>query len=403
MGDVAAPTAEGPLEGFRVVEISMYMQGPTAGLTLASLGADVIKIEQVGRKDYVRSSTSLFGVPLDDRGRGWLYASLNRGKRSLALDPTTPGGREVFHDLIRSADAFVTNLRPAGLGALGADPETLLAVNPRLVYGRGGGFALEGALADDPCQDTVGMAYGGFMDLLSTTEEPNYPPGAISDILTGTNLASAIVAGLLRRSRTGTGEVVGTTQVQSLLWLQLLPVGMAATIGARMPRFDRATTPNPLFGVYPTSDGWVAIAAIHPAQWEPLARTIGMEHLLTDERFATFDGCCEHRVEMVPLLEACFAQDTTHNWWERLRAGGVWTAPVHRVTDLGDDPHIRASEYLVTFPDGTVGPPAPFDVGSWRGTRANAADYSEHTDEVLAALGYDEDARTTLRIDAAIW
>ena len=201
-----------PLKGIKVVELSMYVQGPVAGLALASLGANVIKIEQVGQADYMRTFHSAFGVTFDERGKEWVYSSLNRNKRSLVLDIGTEEGKPVFEKLIQEADVFVTNLREEGLIRHGADSKTLLTINPRLVYCRGGGFALKGELANDPCQDTVGMAFAGFMDTTSPTETPNYPPGSMSDILTGTNMASAILAGLVKRSLTGAGCVVGTSQ-----------------------------------------------------------------------------------------------------------------------------------------------------------------------------------------------
>ena len=232
--------AEAPLAGLRVVELSMYVQGPVSGLVLASHGADVIKIEQVGRQDVMRSLGSMYGVRLDDRGRAWQYAALNRGKRSLALDIASDTGAQVFTRLMADADVFITNLREAALARFGADWVTLSALNPRLVYGRGGGFGLRGPLAQDPCQDTVGMAYGGFMDLSSTTDEPNYPPGALSDVLTGTSVAAAVLAGLVKRSITGKGSLVGSSQVQSLLWMQMLPARPARPLrGGRLARRPR--------------------------------------------------------------------------------------------------------------------------------------------------------------------
>jgi crotonobetainyl-CoA:carnitine CoA-transferase CaiB-like acyl-CoA transferase len=387
----------------RVVEISMYVQGPTAGLVLASLGADVVKIEQVGRQDIMRNQSSLYGVRLDERGQAWQYAALNRGKRALTVDLASEKGTEVFRRLVASADVFVTNLREDGLARMGADPETLQAINPRLVYARGGGFALRGPLADDACQDTVGMAYGGFMDITSDSGEPNYPPGALSDVLTGTNLASAVLAGLVRRSITGRGDIVGTTQVQSLLWLQLLPVGMASSIGARMARFDRKSTSNPLFSVYPTADTWLAIAVIHPHQWAPLASAVDLGDLVTDARFDSFETRARHRGELIQILEQRFAERTTQEWWHILRAAGVWSAPVNQVTDLVKDQYVRENEYLVGFPDGFVGPAAPFEVGEWRGHRATAAEYGEHTDEILAELGFDEEELVDLRVAGAVW
>lgn len=395
--------SEAPLHGLRVVEMSMYVQGPVAGLVLASQGADVIKIEQVGHQDHMRSMNSVYGARLDERGQAWQFAALNRGKRALTLDITQPQGRAVFEKLIERADVFVTNLRADALARMGADYATLSALNPRLVYGRGGGFGLRGPMASDPCQDTVGMAFGGFMDLSSPNAQPNYPPGALSDVLTGTGVASAIMAGLVKRSLTGKGSLVGTSQVQTLMWMQLLPVGLAATVGSEMARFDIEGAPNPLFTVYPTADGWIAIAAIHPPQWPPIAKVLGLEHLLDDERFSSLGRLIHNREALRPMLVERFATRTAREWWKDLRDAGVWVSPVNRIPDLVDDEQVLANEYLVTFPDGTVGPPAPFEVDDWRGARRPAAGYSEHTDEILAELGYSEDAVVDLRLAEAIW
>lgn len=395
--------ATGPLHGVRVIEVSLYVQAPVAGLTLAGLGADVVKIEQVGRDDYMRTASVLYGVPLDDRGRDWLWSALNRGKRTLALDVTSDEGREVFHKLVQEADVFVTNLREDALERFGLGPDALCALNPRLVYAKGGGFSANGPLATLPCQDTVGMAYGGLMDLASADGDPNYPPGALSDVLTGTMLASAVMAGLVQRGTTGRGGVVGATQTQSLLWLQLMPVGMAGSIGATMPRFSTAAPANPLFHVYPTSDGWISIACIMPSHWPPAAKALGLEHLLEDERFATWEGVLGNATELAAIIAATTPARTKAEWWESLRAHGVWSAPVNGVHDIVADELLWPDEYLPTYPDGFVAPRAPFEVGEWRETQATAPAYAQHTDEVLAELGLDEAERERLRVAGAIW
>ena len=394
---------DAPLAGIKVVELSMYVQGPVAGLTLASLGADVVKIERVGQLDHMRTFKSVFGIEFDDRGREWLFASLNRNKRSIALDVASDEGRPVFHRMIEQADVFVTNMRNAGLEAAGADPDSLLAVNPDLVYCRGGGFGLRGPLADDPCQDTVGMAFGGFMDATAPTDVPNYPPGSMSDILTGTNMASAVMAGLLKRARTGRGCVVGTSQTQALLWMQSQGVGLAASLGQRMERFRPDATTNPLFTVYPTADGWIAIAALQPPQWLAIAEAIGLQDLLADSRFATFDDVIANRDEFRPLFAEHLRTRPTDHWWQLLRAADIWVAPVNRIEDLAGDEHIVANEYLVTYDDGFTGPPAPYEVDDWRGARGGAAAYAEHTDEVLGELGYDDEAILGLKAAGAVW
>jgi len=402
-GTTAADAGDGPLAGLRVVEISMYVQGPVAGLTLASLGADVVKIERVGTADQMRSLGGQFGVVLDDRGKEWQYASLNRGKRSLALDVASGRGAEVFRKMIAHADVFLTNLRAPGLERIGAEYDRLRAINPRLVYGLGGGFGLRGPLVDDPCQDTLGMAYSGFMDIVSPNDQPHYPPGSMSDVLTGTNLASAIMAGLLRRGVTGRGSRVGTSQVQSLIWLANQPVGVASSVGQSMKRFSIEQPPNALMAPYDTADGWLVVAVIHPDQWPALASAMGLGALLHDERFDRFGRVLKNADALVPILRDRFRQRTTDDWWSTLREAGVWTGPVNKVEDLAQDPNVIANDYLVTFPDGFVGPPAPYEVDGWPGARSVAAEYGQHTDEVLRELGYDARDLIELRTAQAIW
>ena len=394
---------DAPLAGVRVVELSMYVQGPVAGLTLASMGADVVKIEQVGQADVMRSFHSVFGVVFGDEDRAMLYSSLNRNKRSLVLDFRSEAGRPVFEQLISEADVFVTNLRESGLARYGADAETLHAINPRLVYCRGAGFGLRGPMAEDLCQDTVGMAYAGFMDSVSTDGVPNYPPGSMSDILTGTNMAAAVMAGLIKAQRTGKGCVVGTSQTQSLLWMQLQGVAVAANMGQRLERFRYDGTTNPMFTVYQTADGWLAVAALQNPHWLGLARAAGLEWMLEDARFESFVAVQEHADDFRSEFAAHLRQRSTQHWWETLRGCGAWISPVNELGDLPDDENIVANDYLVSFEDGWIGPPAPYEVDGFEGARGVAADYGQHTDEVLAELGYDEAAVLQLRVDGAVW
>ncbi len=399
----AAIGADAPLAGINVVEVTMYVQGPVCGLTLASLGADVIKLEQVGTADFMRSFQGAFGVVFDERGQDWMYASLNRNKRAMSLDVMDPAGREVLEALIGEADVFVTNLRASGLARMGLDAETLMAMNPRLVYCRGGGFAIEGDLAEAPCQDTVGMAFGGFMDVTSQGDAPNYPPGSMSDILTGTNMAAGVMAGLVKRSTTGRGCVVETSQTQALLWLQLQSVGIAANLGERVEPFRHDQTTNPLFTVYEAADGWVAVAVLLPPQWPALARIMDLEDQLEDPRFCDFWKVLEHGDELRPALAERFTTRTVGEWVTAMRDADLWVAPVNRLGDLAADPDIRANDYLVDFDDGFIGPPAPFFVDDHRGRRGATAEYGQDTDQILADLGYDEDRVLELRANGAIW
>lgn len=160
---------------------------------------------------------------------------------------------------------------------------------------------------------------------------------------------------------------------------------------------------NPLFTIYETSDGWIAIAALHPPQWPGLARAAGLHHLLDDPRFADIELVRENRSAFRAIVEPHFRRHPTDHWFGILRGCGAWVSPVHRLEDLAHDQGILEDEYLVAFDDGFVGPPTPFDVGDHRGVRGTAAGYGEHTDVVLAELGYAEAEVQQLRIDGAIW
>jgi len=391
-----------PLAGLRVLEISAYVQGPVAGLILASLGADVVKVEQVGRSDVMRNLASMHGVEFDERGKQWVYSTLNRGKRSVALDITSTRGKELLRSLIGESDVFVTNLRAGELTKLGVNYEVVHELNPSLVYGQGGGFGFAGDMAGNACQDTSAMAYAGFMDTTSPNDEPNYPSGALGDVLSGSNLAAAILAGLARRGITGTGSLARTSQLQSLLWLQLLPVGMAASLGQRMEKFSRSES-NPLYSVHQTRDGWISVAAINQRHWDNLAEVLGRSDLLEDERFTKILSAEQHSRELFDELAPVIRTRTTSEWWHVFREAGVWSAPVNRIEDIPDDVQVRANDFVVDFPDGFTGVPLPFHVDGWHDPGTVAAEYGQHTDAVLTELGLTPEEIMELRVDGTVW
>jgi crotonobetainyl-CoA:carnitine CoA-transferase CaiB-like acyl-CoA transferase len=216
-------------------------------------------------------------------------------------------------------------------------------------------------------------------------------------------MASGVLAGLVKRSTTGKGCVVGTSQTQALLWMQMQAIGIVANTGQKADRFDPLTTSNPLFTVYQTADGWIAIAALREPQWPAIANRIGLEHLLEEERFSGFIKVMKNRDEFRPIFAEHLKSQTTSHWFDALRGCGAWVSPVNRLEDLATDENIIANEYLVTFDDGFVGPPTVFDIDGFKGVRGPTADYSEHTDSVLADLGYDDEAILNLRAEGAIW
>ncbi len=376
-----APT--GPLAGIKVVEVTAYLQGPLAGLLLAALGADVVRIERVHEVES-RRILNFQGV---DPPPGW--NPLGRGKRSVAVDITAEYGRDVFHRLIGDADVFLTNLREEGLAKIGASEDELRKLNPQLIYARGAGLGFRGPLADLPCIDSIAMAYAGFMDLVSPNEDPLYPPGTISDVLSATHLAMGVLAALVQRSSTGLGTFVGTSQLQSLLWLQIMPVSMMASMGQRVGRYRQQVTDEPLQHAYQTEDGWITVAVIHEHQLPIFWAGIGRPDLGNDERFGDMLAVSNNREALALELQKVFRERPTEYWFNTMRSAGVWVAPVNRLADLADDEQIKANEFFLTFPDGFTGPRLPFELSEWRGPLDPAnPGYGEHTDEILTELGY---------------
>lgn len=395
----------GPLAGVRVVDLTIWVQGPLASTLLADLGADVIKVEKAGGGDFSRNLTALYGVDLRrEDAPNLLWALCNRNKRALTLDLHNAPARPVFERLLAEADVFVTNLHPKSLRDFRADEPSVRAVNDRIVYALASGLGVEGSWAEDPCQDTVGMAYGGFMFTASpAADQPYYPPGAISDVLSGTMLAFGILAALAQRGRTGEGQTVSASQLQSLMWLQMLNIGVQANLGAPFARQDRARPQNALTNTYRCADGrWLALGLILADHWPLLCRAAGLD-LLDDERFSTPGSRVRHAAALGAILDAHFATAPAAGWLDRLRAAGLWVAPVNRAEELIDDAQAQANGYIQRLDDGARTVAMPFTLTGHTPSSRPSPTYSADSDAILAELGLDEAAITALRVAGAVW
>ena len=247
--ETALDRRSGPLAGIRVVDMTIWMAGAVSAMLLADLGADVVKVEGRGG-DPTRSHTAptagqTADVPV---GPSISYSTCNRNKRSIVLDLGSAADREVFDQLIAAADVFVSNLSPATIRKLGIDEASLHARNPTLVCAYGSGMGTKGPRANDLAQDMTGMAYAGMLFTLSPDpSEPFAQPGAMNDVITGTYLFGGILAALMRRAKTGRGETVTGSLLQTALWTQTLLVGSVAnTAGASTTGRPRTEPRNAL-------------------------------------------------------------------------------------------------------------------------------------------------------------
>jgi len=398
-----------PLEGIRVIDLTIWVQGPMAAMLLADMGAEVIKVEKPGQGDFSRGIQSLFGRPqfLPD-GRNLMFEAVNRNKKSLSVDLRRSEGQEVLYRLAKRSDVLVTNLHPAALREFRVDRETLLAVNSALIYAHATGFGPRGPHAEDPCQDTVGMARSGIMfNTPAADGSPTYPTGALSDILSGTMLGFGVLAALLARERHGITQAVWGSQLSTMMWLQYYNLAQYLNMGEDFPPYDRSNVANPLMNLYRCGDGqWIACGmAVAQRFWPEFCNVIGLAELENDQRFATDAQRAAHQQELIALLDKAFATHPRSHWERLFREKEFWFSVVNRVSDLPADPQVAANEYLVELDNGLKTVASPFTLEKTPlPVKRGAPGFSQHTDEILQDLcGYTMDEILSLKAKEVAW
>ena len=396
-----------PLAGVRVIDLTIWVQGPLAGQVLADLGADVIKIEKPGQGDFSRGLATLFGAPMrTPDGKALMWELVNRNKRAIAIDLRQPEGQAILHRLVAEADVFVTNLLPQTLERFGAAPEQLMSLNPRLVYAKGGGLGTSGELANIAAQDTTGTAASGFMFTASRDDEPVYPPGGLADVLSGTNLAFAAVAALLRREKTGRGEMVSTSLLQGMLWFQQLNVGAITNVSQSLRPFDPRNAANAFLNLYRCADGeWLALGmtAMTRDDWFAFCDIIGRADLKTDARFERNRGRIEHAHELIAIISEAMAQRPRAEWIAAITHSGLPVAPVRRLEEVLADPAVQAEGMLTETPSGMRFVRAPFNIAGVPAATADAPEFAQDTFAVLSEAGFTPEQIAGLERDGVIW
>jgi crotonobetainyl-CoA:carnitine CoA-transferase CaiB-like acyl-CoA transferase len=396
-----------PLDGIRVIDWTIWQQGPIASAMLGDLGAEVIKVEQRGTGDPGRYLTQAFGQSLEKRPNFYFEAN-NRNKRGITLDLKTEEGRQVIYDLVAKSDVFVQNYRKGVAHRLGLDYETLREHNPRLVYASASGYGPEGPDSAEPSFDYLGLARSGIM---FAAGEPEMPPlavvGGIADQMGGGMLAYGVLAALVARERHGVGQEVDASHLGSMTWLQGLSVSCKLMLGLAFPRTLRSRAGNPLWNHYECKDGkWIALAMLQSDRyWADLARAIGRPELAADERFKDGGERFRHAEPAIAILDEVFATRTRDEWVAHLSEseGDFIFSIVNSVDDLPEDPQVLANDYVVDFDHPQHGETRvlgiPVQLGETPGSiRLAAPELGQHTEEILLdVLGYDWDRITELR------
>ena len=333
---------EKALLGIRVLDLSRVLAGPFCGMLLADMGADVIKLEMPGKGDDSRE------FPPFKEGQSLYYTNLNRGKRSITLNLKHPEGKRLFNDLVKSCDVLIENFSPGTMDRLGLGYEELHTVNPRLVYAAISGFGQTGPYRSRPGYDIIGQAMGG---LLSITGWPDSPPTrsgtAIGDILSSLFTAVGIMSALNIREKTGRGQLVDVSLVDSVY---------AALENIPQKYFTDGVIPQRIGNryefIYPYDtfmaiDGWVVIAIANDSIWGRFLETSGLSWLGSDTRFKSNKLRVENHAELRTIIEEWTRKQSMEELVRMLNDNRIPSCPIYNVKDASEDPHISKARGMV--------------------------------------------------------
>jgi crotonobetainyl-CoA:carnitine CoA-transferase CaiB-like acyl-CoA transferase len=352
----------GPLQGIVVLDLSRILAGPWATQLLADYGAEVLKVEHPQGGDDTRK----WGPPYLKDAAGQetresaYYLSANRGKRSLAIDFSLPDGQVLVRQLAAQADVLVENFKVGGLARYGLGYEQLAALNPRLVYLSISAFGQDGPDAARPGYDAMIQGMGGLMSLTGVPEgEPGTGPQkvgvAVADLMCGMYAVSAILAALFERDRSGRGQYIDLSLLDSqVAWLA--NQNLNYLVSGRPPRRQGTAHPNIVpYQAFQTADGYLMLAVGNDAQFARFCGAAGAPQLATDVRFKTNEDRVAHRAALVPQVEALIRQRTTREWLAALESAQVPCGPINDLAQVFAEPQVRHRRMRMDLPHPTAG------------------------------------------------
>jgi crotonobetainyl-CoA:carnitine CoA-transferase CaiB-like acyl-CoA transferase len=388
------------LSGIRVLDCSIAMAGPFAAQRLGDLGADVIKVEPTtGEWQRHAAAGGATGNRINVS-----FLSLNRNKRSIAVDLKSPEGKEILYDLVKSSDVFLQNYRPGVAARLGVDYETLREINPSIVYVSISGYGEDGPYRNRPGQDLLLQAMSGAMLSSGSAGEPPTPAGQyLVDAVTASTAFEGVLAALFHRERTGQGQLVSVNMLDAITTLQMQELSVF-TVG-KVPQ-KRGQQPHAHvyirapYGTFSTSDGYIVLAM---PELNTLGEVIGEHSFLGMD---TETDSWAHRDEIFAKTAARLAANTSAHWLSALGEAGIWAGPVYDYQDLVDDEQIVHNGTFIEYEHPTEGliktPGFPYKLSETPARIDRGAPLTgEHTREILGELGLDA-ARVDSLLDSGV-
>lgn len=379
-----------PLSDVTVLDVTQVVSGPFASMMLADLGADVYKVERPQGGELGRSN-----MPFVE-GRSAYFASVNRNKKSVALDLKDDRDKEAFLSLAEKADVVVENSPPGRMERFGLDYETIRERNPEIIYCSITGFGQTGPYRELPALDILIQAMSGVMSMTGPSDGKPYRAGVpIGDIAASMYAIQAIILALYERDDTGEGDYLDISMLDSLTTWLTVRAGYSWGTDQPYPQMGNSLDEFVPYGVYDTADGHLALAIVTDHHWKRLCAVLGCEYQVDDDRFATNEARRDHREAVDDVVEESLAEATADEWFDRLRDHNVPAAPIYDTLDVREDEHVQARDLITTVQDGSRTADAiryPVDFDNIDTERPDAVpDLGEHTRTALAAVGVDEE------------
>lgn len=376
------------LEGVRIVDLSIAVSGPFGSQLLADLGADVLKIEQPDIGDITRDASPKQG------GQSFYHLALNRNKKSIALDLRTASGRQALHDLAKLSAVIYDNFRPGVLAKLGADYDTLRAVNPRIISCSVTGYGPTGPYAQYPSFDDMAEGLSGAYSMCGEPGgRPIRMPTPIADLAAGFSAAAGILSALVHRDRTGQGQRLEVNMLDALMYMlgiNFEPYFITGNVP--QPRGSRHPI-APMVGIFQTRDGFLVLGPC----WPRIARIIGKEWMIDDPRFSTVDKRFENKDALEDLIEDGLRQADTADWLELMHAEDIPAGPINTLDKVINDPQVLHNRSIVRMEHPAYGTIRAIESPIRRSEAPDVphsppATLGENTQEVLRdLLGYTDD------------